>query len=100
MDEKQISDTSVPVAVGQVVYMMPVQQGVPSQFRPVPRVKCLSISIVVIGVLTILLGIIDVILRGHLAYVGSPIWSGLLVRSIIYRKPGQTCPYLVNLTSM
>ncbi|XP_072017584.1 uncharacterized protein [Amphiura filiformis] len=60
--------------------MPPQQQAGVSQIggRLVPGVKCLSISILVIGVIIAGLGIICIVLRTHMSYVANPVWSGLL----------------------
>ncbi len=65
----------------QNVYMMPVPQGGSTRvIRPVPGVKCLSITLVVLGGVLVILGIAAIVLKANASYVGNPIWTGLLVR--------------------
>ena len=61
----------------QKVVLMPITQS--RVTRPVPGIRCLSATQIIIGSFLVVLGIIAAVLQARTSHSGNPIWTGLLV---------------------
>ncbi|XP_072027084.1 uncharacterized protein [Amphiura filiformis] len=59
---------------------MPVQEGQPNSrhIRPIPGINCLSYAIIIFAFGTSLLGTVAIVSKTRIAYLGDPIWTGVL----------------------
>ncbi|XP_072017585.1 uncharacterized protein [Amphiura filiformis] len=82
VDTPSSSDnTGIPT---QTVYVMPVEHGrnshvTQSDSRIKSRIKCLSISLIVVGALLTIFGLIAIALKTHHSYYLNPVWTGLVL---------------------
>ena len=65
---------------GQKIVLMPITHSM--ETRPVPGVKCLSATQIIIGSFLVVLGIIAAVLQARTSHSGNPIWTGLLVSNV------------------
>ena len=67
---------------GQPVMMASPRSSPSTPYKKVPGLMGLSVTHIVLGSLTTLLGIIAIVLRCSQSYAGWGIWSGLLVSEV------------------